>query len=79
MGCADRAWRAGPRYIDIAPLFEQARQRLTGDGVMYLIMSSHTDLEYIGLLIRRAGFALRVASERRVWFETLVIFELRPV
>jgi release factor glutamine methyltransferase len=76
---ADRAWRAGPRYRDIAPLFEQARRRLTRDGVMYLILSSHTDLEYIGLLIRRAGFALRIASERRVWFETLIIYELRPI
>jgi len=76
---ANRAWRAGPRYKDIAPLFEQARGRLTRDGVMYLIMSSHTDLDYIESLIRQAGFALRVASEQRVWFETLVIFELRPV
>jgi release factor glutamine methyltransferase len=75
---ADRAWRAGPQYKDIAPLFEQARRRLTPNGVMYLILSSHSDLELIGSLIRRAGFEVRVISERRVFFETLTIYELRP-
>jgi release factor glutamine methyltransferase len=76
---ADRAWRAGPQYEDIAPLFEQARRRLAPDGVMYLILSSHSDLESVGSLMRQAGFAVRVASERRVLFETLIIYELRPV
>jgi release factor glutamine methyltransferase len=76
---ADRAWRAGPQYRDITPLFRQARERLAPGGVMYLILSSHTDLEFIGAVIRNAGFNLRVASEQRVFFETLVIFELRPV
>ncbi len=76
---ADRAWRAGPQYKDIAPLFEQARRRLTPNGVMYLILSSHSDLEFVGSLIQRAGFKARVISERRVLFETLKIYELRPV
>jgi release factor glutamine methyltransferase len=75
---ADRAWRAGPQYKDITPLFGQARQRLAPGGVMYLILSSHTDLEFIGAVIRRTGFEIRIISERRVFFETLVIFELRP-
>ena len=76
---ADRAWRAGPQYQDITPLFSQAHKRLASDGVMYLILSSHTDLEFIGAVIRRTGFDVRVISEQRVLFETLVIFELRPI
>jgi release factor glutamine methyltransferase len=76
---ADRAWRAGPQYQDITPLFSQARERLAPDGVMYLILSSHTDLEFIGAVIRSAGFNVRIISKQRVFFETLVIFELRPI
>ena len=75
---ADRAWRAGPQYQDITPLFSQARKRLVPDGVMYLILSSHTDLEFIGGVIRRTGFELQIIGRQRVFFETLVIFELRP-
>jgi len=76
---ADRAWRAGPEYRDITPLFDQARERLTPEGVMYVILSSHTDLEFIAAVIRRAGFSVRIISRLRVFFETLVIFELRPI
>lgn len=75
---ADRAWRAGPQYQDIIPLFSQARERLVPDGVMYMILSSHTDLEFIGAVIRSSGFNVRIISKQRLFFETLVIFELRP-
>ncbi len=75
---ADRAWRAGARYEDIAPLFHQARERLAADGVLYLILSSHSDLELVGTFVRQAGFSARVASRRRVLLETIIIYELRP-
>jgi len=75
---ADRAWRAGAQYKDITPMFDQARRRLVPDGVMYLILSSHSDLEFVESVIRRAGFEARVINERRVFFETLTIYELRP-
>ena len=76
---ADRAWRAGPQYEDIAPLFGQARERLLRDGLMYVVLSSHGDLPFIESIMARAGFAVRVADQRRVLFETLVIYELLPV
>jgi methylase of polypeptide subunit release factors len=75
---ADRAWRAGARYADIAPLFHQARERLTADGVLYVILSSHTDLELVGTFVRQAGFSARIASQQRVLLETIIIYELRP-
>jgi methylase of polypeptide subunit release factors len=74
---ADRAWRAGPGYKDISPLFEQARERLKPDGVMYIILTSLSDLELVGSFVRRAGFATRIVSQRRVLLETMVIYELR--
>ncbi len=76
---ADRAWRAGERYKDIAPLFEQARARLTPGGTMYMVISSHAELDVVEAIVTRAGFAARVIRERRVLFETLLIYELRPV
>ncbi|HZP79213.1 MAG TPA: methyltransferase [Pseudolabrys sp.] len=75
---ADRAWNAGEKYKDIAPLFEQARERLAPGGVMYLILSSHSDLELVGSIVRRAGFSAGIASQRRVLLETMIIYELRP-
>jgi len=75
---ADRAWRAGRNYEGIASLFEQARERLRPEGVVYLILSSQSDLEFVGALVRRAGFGARIAAQRRVFLETLIIYELRP-
>src|SRR5262249_33878371 len=74
---ADRAWRAGPQYKDIAPLFAQARERLAPNGVMYLILSSHTDLELVGTFVRKAGLSARVAAQQQVFLETIIIYELR--
>lgn len=76
---ADRAWRAGAQYKDIAPLFDQARKRLAPNGVVYLILSSHADLELVGTFVRRAGFHAGIAGQRRVLLETIIIYELRPV
>jgi len=76
---ADRAWRAGRRYRDIAPLFNQALERLAPNGVMYLIMSSHSNLDLVSGLIRQAGLAVQIVGQRRVLFETIIIFALRPV
>ena len=76
---ADRAWRAGRQYEGIASLFDQARERLRPDGIIYLILSSQSDLEQVGALVRRAGFGARIAAQRRVFLETLIIYALRPV
>jgi methylase of polypeptide subunit release factors len=76
---ADRAWRAGDRYEDIAPLFRQARERLKPGGAVYMILSSHADLELVSRLVRDAGFSLRIAHRQRVLLETLVIYEMRLV
>jgi release factor glutamine methyltransferase len=74
---ADRAWRAGAEYRDIASIFEQAHERLAPGGVVYLIMSSLSDLAVLGDLIRRAGFRAQIAARRAVFLEALIIYELR--
>ena len=75
---ADRAWCAGPGYRDIALLFEQARQRLTSTGRMYVLFSSDSDLYLLGRLIANAGFRARRIADRSILIEALIIYELRP-
>ena len=74
---ADRAWHAGPGYRDIASLFEQARERLLPGGRLYLLLSSHSDLDRLGALAEEAGFRARLAEERSILIESFVLYELR--
>jgi 23S rRNA G2069 N7-methylase RlmK/C1962 C5-methylase RlmI len=76
-GIADRAWHAGPNYRDIAMLFEEARERIAPDGVMYLLLSSDSDLELLGKLINRAGFSAIYLSAKSIFVESFIIYELR--
>ena len=73
---ADRAWHAGPSYRDIAPLFEQARERLAPGGLVYLVLSSDADLPALHALFSRAGFVYEAVEERRLLFERMVIYKL---
>lgn len=73
---ADRAWNAGPDYRDIASFFDQARERLTPNGSIYLLLSSDCDLDRIGALIKDAGFGARLVDKRSIVFETFDIYEL---
>jgi release factor glutamine methyltransferase len=76
---ADRAWHAGPDYRDIALLFEQARTHLAPGGAMYVVLSSHADLDLFDTMIAHAGFQSHVAAERSIVVETLIIYELEPI
>jgi release factor glutamine methyltransferase len=76
---ADRAWVAGPRYRDIASLFEQARQRLKPSGTMYVLLSSDSDLHFFGQLIAKAGFRARIATAFSILVESMIIYELTPM
>ncbi len=73
---ADRAWHAGPAYRDIAPMFEQLAERIVPEGRVYVVLSTDADLATLTAMMERAGFGHRVVQERRLWFETLVIYEL---
>jgi release factor glutamine methyltransferase len=75
---ADRAWNAGPAYRDIAVLFEQARAMLAPGGVMYLLISSESEMELLGFMIERAGFRPIQVQERSIVIESFLIYELRP-
>ena len=76
---ADRAWVAGLGYRDIASLFEQARQRLKPSGTMYVLLSSDSDLYFLGQLIARAGFRARMATAFSIMIESMIIYELTPL
>ena len=74
---ADRSWHAGPNYRDVAPLFEQARERLAPGGRVYLLVSSDSDLDLFAALIMRARFRARLVAERSILIELLIIYELK--
>ena len=74
---ADQAWHAGPDYRDIASLFNEARDRLAPRGYLYVLLSTDSDLELLGNLIRQAGFQTRIVANRSIIIESLLIFELR--
>jgi release factor glutamine methyltransferase len=74
---ADRAWHAGPHYRDIAALFDQARERLAPGGVVYLLLSSDSDLALLGDLIHRAHFTARLISKHSIFIEDFILYELR--
>ena len=43
----------------------------------YLVLSSHSDLDYLGALIGRAGFHARLVAKRWILIESLFIYELQ--
>jgi hypothetical protein len=73
---ADRGWHAGPAYRDVAALFDQSRERLKPGGRLYVMVSSDSDLDLFGRLIVEAGFRARLAHERSIFIESLIIYEL---
>ena len=76
---ADRGWHAGPAYRDIAPLFDQARERLKPGGRLYVMVSSDSDLDLFSTLIDLAGFRARLVREHSLVVESLIIYELLPL
>jgi len=75
---ADRGWHAGPHYRDVAALFQQARERLNPTGCLYVMLSSASDLDLLGQLIKQAGLRAKLAYERSFYVESMVLYELRP-
>jgi methylase of polypeptide subunit release factors len=73
-----RAWVAGPDYRDILLLFEQARQRLTANGRMYVLLSSGSDFHFLADLIAKARFRARVVSALSILIESIIVYELVP-
>jgi release factor glutamine methyltransferase len=74
---ADRGWHAGPQYRNVSDLFRQARDRLKPEGRLYVMVSSDSDLDLFGRLIKEAGFSARLALERSFYFESMLLYELR--
>jgi hypothetical protein len=58
-------------------LFIQARERLASGGCMYVLFSSDSDLNLLGNLVSRAGFAARVVAQRFILIESIILYELR--
>ena len=65
---ADRAWHSGPANRDIADLFD----RLRPGGRMFVLLSSNSDIDYIGALMGRANFRINRVAERSIFVESFV-------
>lgn len=76
---ADRAWHAGPEYRDICALFDQASARLAPGGVMYVLLSSDSDLRLMDDLAARAGLSSRPIHQQSIVVEQFIIYELRAL
>jgi release factor glutamine methyltransferase len=74
---ADRAWYAGANYRNIAPLFDQARERLALDGRVHILVSSDSDPAVISRLIVKAHLKVRLIAKRSILIESFLIYELR--
>jgi methylase of polypeptide subunit release factors len=74
---ADRAWHAGADHRHIASLFDQARERLKPGGRIYIVISSHSDLDYFETLYARARLRARLVAKRWIVIESMLIYELR--
>jgi len=74
---ADRSWRAGPDYRDIASLFEQAHERLVPDGRIYVLLSSEAGLPALCALMERARLRARLVKERSIFVESMLMYELQ--
>jgi release factor glutamine methyltransferase len=72
---ADRGWHGGPSHRDITPLFDQAYERLKPNGQMYVMFSSHSDLDLIDNVIKRAGFKFCIAKKYSIFIDSFVLYE----
>jgi len=72
---ADRGWHSGPRHRNIHPLFEQAYERLKPGGCLYVMFSSHSELNIIEALITGAGFQCRIIRRYPIFVESFVLYE----
>jgi release factor glutamine methyltransferase len=73
---ADLGWHAGPKYRYITALFDHARAHLAPGGLMYVMVSSDSDLDLLGTLVERAGFKARQVHEHSLYIESMIIYEL---
>ena len=46
---------------------------------MYVLLSSDSDLHFLGQLIARAGFRARMATAFSIMIESMIIYELTPL
>ena len=46
---------------------------------MYVILSSDSDLHFLGKLIAKAGFRARIATSFSIMIESMIIYELTPL
>ena len=74
---ADLGWHAGPKYRYITALFDHARAHLAPGGLMYVMVSSDSDLELFSAFITQAGFHAQLVTERSIFIESFLLYLLQ--
>jgi release factor glutamine methyltransferase len=72
---ADRGWHGGPGHCYITPIFDQAYERLKPNGRLYVMLSSHSDLDLLENAMKLAGFEYRVAEKYSILIDSFILYE----
>jgi release factor glutamine methyltransferase len=72
---ADRGWHGGSSHRYILPLFDQAYDRLKPNGQLYVMLSSHSDLDLIEKRLEQAGFSIRIAKRYSIFIDSFILYE----
>ena len=75
---ADRGWHGGSSHRYITPLFDQAYERLRPNGQLYVMLSSHSDLDLIEKRLEQAGFSFRIAKRYSIFVDSFILYECTP-
>lgn len=75
---ADRGWHGGSSHRYILPLFDQAYARLKPNGHLYVMLSSHSDLDLIEKHLEQAGFIFCIAKRYSIFIESFILYECTP-
>jgi len=77
-GIEDRALYGGRKgYEVIGKFFRQAGKHLADGGMILVVFSSFTGKDKVDDIIREAGFASKLLSSQRIFFEDLFVYLVR--
>lgn len=73
-GWADRAWSGGREDDTIIRFLDQVQDRLSPEGRVYLLLSSHNEA---AAKEARSRYRCTLLRQKRLFFEEIVVYELR--
>jgi release factor glutamine methyltransferase len=56
---------------------KQAKNHLTNEGIILLLLSSLTPFKRISFMLKKEGFSFKKISEKKIFFENLFVLEIK--